>query len=417
MAPNSMTILRYNSKRSNIEEPPEVVHTPQEDSLLRDISLNLFGAAKSADTPVVELSSNHPYYLFVNRRLKWLQSTAAGRLLLPDHPAALHLFNAVINVVTANTQLSPDDIVQTLVQRGNIDPNSWSTLQNNVRQLVFAVVGLISLVYIADIPPHSLTATFELDKGETTTAFRTSQPIQMSERPIAEILRGFGVAPFFGEGNLKDPHSVARHPSESSRILRVANLNAFTLQKIGGLQIHWVYCLSAHLQLDLVNRRLNLFRLPSFCKWNLSADGAFARTPNPVPALLEEVMLSYRLFFAQHKRSLERYRHLERRRLEDEDHIIDPLLDELCGCTRPSFGNFLPKQSYDTQFDFPILGTRLLFIQEYIVNQQPSGFKELWNDRRDGLKWFTFWAVIFFGTLGGSFVVFAACSLRCANIY
>lgn len=123
-------------------------------------------------------------------------------------------------------------------------------------------------------------------------------------------------------------------------------------------------------------------------------------TPNPVPALLEEVILSYRLFFAQHRRSLERYRHLERKRLEDEDYIIDPLLDELCGCMGSSFGNFLPKQFYDTQFDFPILGTRLLFIQEYIVNQQPSGFKELWNDRRDGLRWFTFWAVVFFGTLG-----------------
>jgi hypothetical protein len=52
---------------------------------------------------------------------------------------------------------------------------------------------------------------------------------------------------------------------------------------------------------------------------------------------------------------------------------------------------------YNAAFDFPHLGMRLLKLHSYSVSQNPSKLKELWDDRRNPLQWFTFWAVIWFG--------------------
>ncbi|KAK0624767.1 hypothetical protein B0T17DRAFT_531001 [Bombardia bombarda] len=100
-----------------------------------------------------------------------------------------------------------------------------------------------------------------------------------------------------------------------------------------------------------------------------------------------------------------------------EDKIsADPLLEILCGKrTRSSEiqnlpgslwpqpcryigSNHLRKQDeYSISADLPLLGPRLLILQEFNLRQRPRGFWALWRDRRDKPKWYTFWVVLIVG--------------------
>ena len=41
--------------------------------------------------------------------------------------------------------------------------------------------------------------------------------------------------------------------------------------------------------------------------------------------------------------------------------------------------------------DFPFFGRRLGEVQEYVRGCHPTTFRELWNDKRDTLAWWTIW--------------------------
>ena len=49
--------------------------------------------------------------------------------------------------------------------------------------------------------------------------------------------------------------------------------------------------------------------------------------------------------------------------------------------------------------DFPRFGSRLREIKFYMDNQKPSGWYEMWKDKRDRVQYVTFWAVLVFGTI------------------
>jgi hypothetical protein len=48
---------------------------------------------------------------------------------------------------------------------------------------------------------------------------------------------------------------------------------------------------------------------------------------------------------------------------------------------------------------FPIFETRLRQLRHYMDNHKPRGFRQLWVDRRDSLKYYTFWGAIIIGVL------------------
>jgi uncharacterized membrane protein len=47
-----------------------------------------------------------------------------------------------------------------------------------------------------------------------------------------------------------------------------------------------------------------------------------------------------------------------------------------------------------------LLGRRLLELQNYMNKQNPSDLRTLWYDRRDVLRFYTFWAVFAVGGVG-----------------
>lgn len=48
---------------------------------------------------------------------------------------------------------------------------------------------------------------------------------------------------------------------------------------------------------------------------------------------------------------------------------------------------------------FPRFGSRLREIKFYMDNQRPSGWYQIWKDKRDRVQYVTFWAVLVFGTI------------------
>jgi hypothetical protein len=120
---------------------------------------------------------------------------------------------------------------------------------------------------------------------------------------------------------------------------------------------------------------------------------------------MKEVILSYSLLFRLDSRARNIYRRVERKRASI-DAYTDPVLDGCClkqeGFTilRPLARFDSPvKESFDAFADFPILGSRLMRIQAHIDGIQPNRIASLWRDKRDILRWYTFWAVVWIGGL------------------
>ena len=122
---------------------------------------------------------------------------------------------------------------------------------------------------------------------------------------------------------------------------------------------------------------------------------------------VRELLRSYRILFAQDKKSRRLYWNTIRPVLT-KAHLNDPFLDDLCGRTTPVVLERYPqlRSMLDVQgsvfrpHDFPLYGQKLCTIQEYIDNHRPRRLVDLWRDRRDPEKILTLWAVLVLGITG-----------------
>ncbi|KAH6649418.1 hypothetical protein F5144DRAFT_479266 [Chaetomium tenue] len=225
-------------------------------------------------------------------------------------------------------------------------------------------------------------------------------------------------------------HPIGEATGDTSEALEVACLNYASLRDIAKINLDWVTDLTSHLDFDATNRRLSVYKFPTFCA--LSAVAAGGKWPAPIlegverevygsnkmhdnhSSLHAEVLLSYRLIFGQRRGSRQLAKaalRLERKRVADEyDELLDPLCahpydhklrdlpSDLWPVTCRNFKGSLQEQSsYSSRDDFPHLGQRLAKLQNFTRRQQPSELWDLWRDRRNPLQWYTFWAVLIVG--------------------
>lgn len=114
-----------------------------------------------------------------------------------------------------------------------------------------------------------------------------------------------------------------------------------------------------------------------------------------------EILMSYALVFKLNWRAQQLYK---KEKAKPSNQLTDPLLDRLClddleGSLKSSLLAFFSpkKESFDADAEFPIMSQRLLRIQNYIDGIPTNRISSLWKDRRDMSRWYTFWAVIWFG--------------------
>ncbi|DAA75471.1 TPA_exp: Uncharacterized protein A8136_1545 [Trichophyton benhamiae CBS 112371] len=119
--------------------------------------------------------------------------------------------------------------------------------------------------------------------------------------------------------------------------------------------------------------------------------------------LLGEVLLSYRLLFAQSAKSRRIFRQSFRLHSE-EGYPIDSMLPLLCTRKQlpPVDDLSLPvdKLVYFASQDFPILQQRIEIIAKELKDKKPTSIADLIRDRRDTLQFLTFWLVLIFGGIG-----------------
>lgn len=76
-------------------------------------------------------------------------------------------------------------------------------------------------------------------------------------------------------------------------------------------------------------------------------------------------------------------------------------------------GKLVEQDVYSTSLDFPLLGPRLLRLQDFDARQQPVRVRDLWRDRRNVTQWYTFWAVL---VVGGLTIVLGILQLLVASM-
>lgn len=284
-------------------------------------------------------------------------------------------------------------------------------------------------------------------------------------RPVVKTFRAFRQSVDQSQADTSPSSFHTALPTlEPSEILYESSLNYFSLHNTGRVRLEWVDLLTSHLRFNRQKRTLSLFRFPSMCiaaivgkggnrvvkqqvAFNTDAClelGILTNCSRIIAELLppdhyytdfaqdddlssvhREVLLSYRLLFAQSARS----RKLIKKHLGElpSNLDVDPLLVTLCCTPLKSLhgnsripnrifpystlnedGTLQQSDTYSIRDDFPSFGSRLLALQRYNLRQQPSRVKDFWRDRRNPLQWYTFWAVLW---VGGISIVLGALQL------
>lgn len=241
-----------------------------------------------------------------------------------------------------------------------------------------------------------------------------------------------------------------------SEQLVVSYINFRTLSKVARIELEFVPYLGLHLEFDEETRRLKLFRFPSWCltvaaatssskkarrtatgearykgPWYLSslfkrfAASHTSRAIEPdddeqehepdaldLPQLCREILLSYRVIFGQNWKASKGFRaayskHLKAANVGSGSTELppDPLLRQLCESHWKNVKAYKEveltreKTQYSASKDFPFLRERFVTLQQFVVDQDPNDLKTLLHDRRDILRYWTFWGVIYVGGL------------------
>ena len=225
---------------------------------------------------------------FAAAALKDSSSSSASASALPANCLAsdAQIFTALSELargMKASPLWSVHDGIDALVGSGIFRADLHDTDAEDMAvavQLVFAMSGAITMLYTpltspapgSNTPPQDL----RVDVSGTRGFFTSSQGIARAERPLVEVLKGFGdILPAPAARHQVRTSSLGssgrRTPSESgSDLLEVPYLNLATLVNVGEIQIVWVKSISSHLEFDRFRRQLSLFCLPSFCLLNMA---------------------------------------------------------------------------------------------------------------------------------------------------
>ncbi|KAM0801934.1 hypothetical protein BDR22DRAFT_887989 [Usnea florida] len=293
-----------------------------------------------------------------------------------------YLMKLVLTELKCNQQTSVDDVIHKAANAGLLQascktPSAPECVAS--RSLIIAAFGWSTMLYTTNLESSPNSDELFLDAQQAVRCSFACKLDEAAQRPLLEIL---GV-------------------------------------------ICWVKCLGSHLDFDVVHRRLNLFCLPSFCDTSrtkgtvlaLALEDCYEDWNKPAgfttSQFVQEVLLSYKIFFASSRGARNIWRQKERMKAFQAAGFKDPLLDDLCGYNDSSNG----RASYSSMSDFPIFAQRLQRIQEDILRQQPTRLSALWNDNRDMLRWYTFWAVIGFGFVTVLFAIHQSITSTLQTVY
>ncbi|KAI0813656.1 hypothetical protein GGR55DRAFT_687335 [Xylaria sp. FL0064] len=311
-----------------------------------------------------------------------------------DSAAAIHvLWGQIQKAVLASTPKSIDSITEMLISHHLVDVEDSYEAILSVKDLVFAVIGLQTMLYQPHFDPHSPQGYRILDEMSGyagTTRMSLYQPPDSSTMNLPDFLLGFGVM-------LPPPNYCAYENDDDKQLfsqtmtIGPTDIDAHVLSRLCGVRFQWVDSLACHLELDKHSGTLYIYRYPSFCvsclQHHQRCDGEEERQKSSLHAcayekngplawaneedvdeLLREILLSYRL----------------RPFASVPKHGQDLSLEEMCGRKRFNCPfKLVEREEYDLAIHFPHLRSRIAQLSCYASSKKPRSLRRLWDDRRD----------------------------------
>ncbi|KAJ8131984.1 hypothetical protein O1611_g1640 [Lasiodiplodia mahajangana] len=338
---------------------------------------------------------------------------------------AIHtLWNRIRHILLAAGPKSVDSIADTLVNRNFVDIESSYEAVLSVKDLVFSIIGLQTMLYqpYFDLnSPGSYQIFDEMSGYQGATRLNLCQSSDSSARDLSDFLLGFGLmlppSNYCVDGSDDDQQVFNK-----IKTVIPGDIDAYVLSRLCGVRFQWVDSLSCHLELDKHSGTLFLYRYPSFCVSSIrqyessnenegrksALHSCAAQRSRPLPwadeesvtGLLREILLSYRVIFGQNRRSRGVFRKL-RPFASIPKQGRDQSLAEFCG-KKLLKCPFMPieQQEYDLANDFPHLRSRVAQLSSYASRKKPRSVRRLWRDRRDSPSWLAYWSALAFGLMG-----------------
>ncbi|KAF3479406.1 uncharacterized protein GIQ15_05389 [Arthroderma uncinatum] len=362
---------------------------------------------------------------------------------------------AVLRLIQSESpEVSIDDIAECLDERSGASKTHIRAQET--AYLYIAIFGVLCWSSLAMRPrlifTDSVPSNFAclLPNGvKSTSTPSTNRLNDRCKRPLMTIFRAFKSQNWGGQSRER---IVDRSRPRETDSLYEASLNIYSLRYFGHVSIQWTDTISEHLRFNPANRRLSLFRFPTFCALLAThGDNVFPviqsvyEQLDPLSpeekdqccvSLAQEIILSYRLLFGQDGKSRKVAREeICKLKNSSADQVVDRMLSDLCECKyergsrwwktydttlqsypseiwpitcRTMEGQLQQSDVYSSRGDFPRLGPRLIRLQQFNTRQRPSKLTDLWCDRRNPLQWYTFWAVLL---VGGAANILAALQL------
>lgn len=181
------------------------------------------------------------------------------------------LLTSVAGVLIEKTDSSINQINQALIERHVYAERSQDqNIQSEADQCTFCILGWLTLLYRPKYPHREITG-FSIDTQASPSFSGDSQPLSQSSRPFLEIVGVFDAIEIFSKRQIGRDEKEVLSANPSATYLQPSHLGAAILTSIGRLSICWVDSLGSHLELDITNRKLFLFRLPSFVRLQATA--------------------------------------------------------------------------------------------------------------------------------------------------
>jgi hypothetical protein len=202
-----------------------------------------------------------------------------------DRTTALFtLFTLIARLLKTNQFVTVDELVQKAIGEDLLVPGcaKQSNAQESARQIIVATVGRITMLYGVQFSgPNDPKNHFGLNAEQQRVLPVRLHSDEVAPRPVLEVLNFFhDLLPTRSEEKVRKPTHVRLEVATNlppPDALTVSCLNAATLCQLAGIEIHWVKCISSHLDFDPVNRRLGLCCVPSFCRMNNSEEAVLSR--------------------------------------------------------------------------------------------------------------------------------------------
>lgn len=150
----------------------------------------------------------------------------------------------------SNPKITMRDVLGHVLTQYGITPADLPIdKQEAALQYLFASCGWLTMLYEPQKPVEE--RTFRINSWISSGS--PQQSTLSAQRPLVGMFLGFGkLLPYIGR-------------EDNSVLIRSSTVSFYTLKTIGKVKIVWTNSASSHLSFDARSRRLNVFRLPSFC--------------------------------------------------------------------------------------------------------------------------------------------------------